>query len=1272
LLSPNADVSRLDHDLLQRYTAAAQILDRMLAGCTASTVRMLEVGPNYLNPLSLFLDPARVRLTRCDILPIFDDPAFVRVDPDQPLPFGNEAFDAVVALEVLEHMPAERRHGFLAECLRVARLGAVFSCPNGVPEVVAAEAIAFDSYQARHGSVHPYLEEHRRFGLPRVEEILASLRELDVPHAVFDNAPLETWLPMLLLAENLLERNAPPELQRRLNDAPEGGSAAEPIPYRKIFVCAKTFDATPSLEAGGGRPSPGESSHCGTDVPRSSEGSAPHHLARIAADALVAMEQEHANYRFAEQAARNLVQTELETARAKILEREEQLNERALEIRRLESELATHADEMLSWRRRQHTLYSYVQSLHGSRGWRLLSGLTRLLRSRGFDRNALIPWSNLRGDERGAAWHVTGPRAHFMVPCFLPAGWLRIRVRMTSDQVGKALLSFDSCDDDADTVQSETIPVFGRVEKDYFLQLSRPVVGVRFFPLDVPGALQIEQFEVTALSPVAALRQALRDKCDLLWKHGLLGRSLWNAVALLARGRFREFSQKLHGALVYPKQTEPTRTGDVETGECQWEHMNLAPRDRPPTEAGGRKLNIVYVLRSAGLCGGVKVVLEHSSRLHARGHNVSVYYLDGNLDWFPWRVPAYRFSDVDTLRQALARFRGIKVATWYETAPWVAESLQPGDRGYYLIQDIEESYCHTPEDAAIALKTYTLGLKPITEGFWVREQLRQRFGLESVFVSIGLDFELFRPRLALREPQRILTQARTWSGGVAAGATLKGWDTARDTLVRCHDANPRTTLTTFSIEERPPLPVSIAHIHLRSPSDEKLAELYSQAGVYLLTSNHEGFGLTAAEAMACGCPVVATRAQGNEEYCIDGVTALTAPAGAAEQLARHCLRLQTDPQLARELAATAQQFIRSYTWDRVIDRLEREFQQVAGPEVIIEPPRERLDSSSELTSLRASEASRESEDRVLPATTCHRGGEYPDLKLPGAPAVDWSIVIPTIGNADLVGQCITSCRRHVPPDTSIDFIVVDDGTNDTVEVEKLRHAARELDFLLLFNHQNLGFSATVNHGIRHARGRTIVLCNNDIVFFQPWLEPLQQLFDADPNVGIIGARLLYPDGTIQHAGMEKERATLRWHHSWGKLPGDHPQANQTRYVWSVTGALFALRRQTVERLGGLSTAYATAYEDLDYCLYAWANGLRVVYCAEVSAYHLEGGTRGATLEEKKTRPLWAERERAGCAYFEKKWAFLRHVEDFQALLALMKRGAAEFPVFAEERVAATV
>src|SRR5204863_10112787 len=103
-------------------------------------------------------------------------------------------------------------------------------------------------------------------------------------------------------------------------------------------------------------------------------------------------------------------------------------------------------------------------------------------------------------------------------------------------------------------------------------------------------------------------------------------------------------------------------------------------------------------------------------------------------------------------------------------------------------------------------------------------------------------------------------------------------------------------------------------IHL-TPSDDQLRELYSQAGVYLMSSNHEGFGLTAAEAMACGCPVVSTRSDGNEEFCRDGFTALTAPAGDYETLARHCLTLMHNPDYADRLARNAREFIQQYSWN---------------------------------------------------------------------------------------------------------------------------------------------------------------------------------------------------------------------------------------------------------------------------------------------------------------------------------------------------------------------
>jgi GT2 family glycosyltransferase len=276
--------------------------------------------------------------------------------------------------------------------------------------------------------------------------------------------------------------------------------------------------------------------------------------------------------------------------------------------------------------------------------------------------------------------------------------------------------------------------------------------------------------------------------------------------------------------------------------------------------------------------------------------------------------------------------------------------------------------------------------------------------------------------------------------------------------------------------------------------------------------------------------------------------------------------------------------------------------------------------------------------------------EYPQFNFPDEPSVDWSVIIPTINDAQKVVQCIKTCRQHREHGLSVEFLVVDDGTPDRHVLQELKGAAADLDFHLLLNFQNLGFSASVNHGIRVARGRYVLLCNNDIAFFQPCLEAFAHAFDADSEVGIVGAKLLYPQGTLQHAGMDKVPGQLRWIHSFHEFPADHPSACTSRTVWSVTGALVALRRETLQRLGGLSNAYANAYEDLDYCLHAWTHGIRVSYCPQAVAIHEECSTRGTTRKQKDKRPLfWSERERAGRQYFEQKWQSLREIESFETL-----------------------
>jgi GT2 family glycosyltransferase/glycosyltransferase involved in cell wall biosynthesis len=848
------------------------------------------------------------------------------------------------------------------------------------------------------------------------------------------------------------------------------------------------------------------------------------------------------------------------------------------ELLELHSQIEECRADARAWKQQFQLNYSFLYTLFRSPLWKTLRpvrGIYRWFCPRSMDATALQAWELLDKEPKSGpgAWIATGPGAYFSAPFVVPRGWLHVELSMKAESPGHAVLYADGGHGLDDLERLQRWELDGAIHWRGLVYASRPALGIRFEPHNAGGRFLIESLRITPVSAMKAFLLGMRNKA---------------------------------AAFAHPVPTVDQETSEAAPLVDQWK------TDKP--------LNIAYVLRTASLCGGVKVVMEHCARLHARGHNVCVYHTEGETDWFKGTVRCVRLKSVSALRDVLARFRGIKVATWWETAPWVAESLRDGDRGYYLVQDIEESYTSTAQNAAEVLATYRLGLKPITEGIWTRDQLKQRFGCDSVFVSIGLDHAVFRPQLVTRDLQRILTQSRTWSGG-----GLKGWNAARSAILRVYRRNPQLNLATFSREHAPAFPPDLPHRHFRSLSDDGLARLYSEAGLYLLTSTHEGFGLTAAEAMACGCPVVATYAQGNEEFCIDGRTALMAPVDDAERLAQCCVRLQEDPALAAELAANAKQVIASYTWDRVIDRLEREFLQRPGPEIIIDR--------------------RPKEDHAVVS-----GGEYPDLRLPPQAEVDVSVVIPTVDNLDWVVRSVQSCRQYLPRDRTCEFLVVDDGTRDARTLQALHQAAEDLDFRIVLNHQNLGFSATVNHGMRLARGRVIVLCNNDIVFFQPWLEPLEAAFATDSDLGIVGAKLLYPDSTIQHAGMEKVRGHLKWHHMFAKWPADHPKANQARGVWSVTGALFAVRREVLHCLGGFSTAYGAAYEDVDYCLHAWTHGVRVEYRPEFAAYHLEGATRGTGPKDRADKPLWwTERERAGRAYFEKKWAALLNVESFAEL-----------------------
>lgn len=325
-------------------------------------------------------------------------------------------------------------------------------------------------------------------------------------------------------------------------------------------------------------------------------------------------------------------------------------------------------------------------------------------------------------------------------------------------------------------------------------------------------------------------------------------------------------------------------------------------------------MKVVYLLPHASLCGGVKVIAEHVAGLIARGHEAVVWGLTGDFSWFPRHVPHHQFGSTDELGAAMQTLTGAKfVATFWVTASWIPGNLRGQSKGFYLIQDHDE----LTYGGSTAGTSYRLGLTPITEGAFVTEEIERLYGAKCHNVGIGVDPEVYWPLPFVRERYRVLTPYRPGAGP----NDLKGWDAAADALRQLAASCSRVSVVTFGGDGSPRIDW-MPHIHLDSPSDGKLRELYSQSGVFLSASRREGFGLPMLEAMACGCPVVCTDSGGNREFCRDGDTALVRDQGDAGGLARAMKTVTDDDRLRNSLAVNGSTAAANYRWPAVLDKLE--------------------------------------------------------------------------------------------------------------------------------------------------------------------------------------------------------------------------------------------------------------------------------------------------------------------------------------------------------------
>ena len=242
--------------------------------------------------------------------------------------------------------------------------------------------------------------------------------------------------------------------------------------------------------------------------------------------------------------------------------------------------------------------------------------------------------------------------------------------------------------------------------------------------------------------------------------------------------------------------------------------------------------------------------------------------------------------------------------------------------------------------------------------------------------------------------------------------------------------------------------------------------------------------------------------------------------------------------------------------------------------------------------------------------------------------VDVSIVIPVFNQFRFTQACLASLQENQGT-VRFEVIIVDDCSTD----ETAQTIPQLPGVVYLRNETNSGFIVSCNRGADAARGKYLVFLNNDTLVRADWLTALVDTFAEEPRAGIVGSKLLYPDGRLQEAGGIIWRDASGWNYGKSDDP-QKPEYNYLREVDYCSAAAFAIPKTLFHAVGGFDSRFAPAYyEDTDLAFKVREAGHKVLYQPLSEVIHYEGATGGTDLNSGTKKYQEINR-----STFAEKWA----------------------------------